>query len=69
MKEIRMKKAARDQLPHLESHGTVELGYVKMANRSEREASQESRPGYRLQSENSNVYADEESCESRHKKA
>ena len=69
MKEIRMKKAARDQLPHLESHGTVELGYKKMANGPEGEASQESRPGYRLQSENSNVYADEESCESRHKKA
>ena len=42
MKKIRMKKAARDQLPHLESDGTVELGYNKMANGPEREASQES---------------------------
>ena len=64
-----MKKAARDQLPHLESDGTIELGDNKMANRPEREASQESWAGYRFQSENSDVYADEQSCESRHKRA
>ena len=37
MKEIRVKKAARDQLPHLESDGTVELRYNKMTNGPERE--------------------------------
>jgi hypothetical protein len=44
MKEIRVKKTARDQLPDLESDGTVELRYKKVANRPEREASQETRP-------------------------
>ena len=39
-----MKKAARDQLPHLESDGTVELGDNKMANRPEREARQKPGP-------------------------
>src|SRR5439155_5420915 len=67
MKKIRMKKAARDQLPHLESDGTIELGDNKMANRPEREASQEPLARYRFQGENSDVYADEQSCESRHK--
>ena len=67
MKEIRMKKAARDQLPHLESDGTVELRHNKMAYGPKREASKNSWAGYRLQSENSDVCADEQSCESRHK--
>src|SRR5437879_3845684 len=66
MKEIRVKKAARDQLPHLESDRTIELGYKKMANRPEREARQKTLPGYRFQSKNSDVYADQQSCESRH---
>src|SRR5438128_2349204 len=65
MKKIRMKKAARDQLPHLESDGTIELGDNKMANRPEREASQEPLARYRFQGENSDVYADEQACESR----
>ena len=69
MKKIRMKKAARDQLPHLESDGTIELGDNKMANRPERKPRQQPWPGYRFQSENSDVYADEQSCESRHKTA
>ena len=67
MKEIRVKKATRDQLPHLESDGTLELGHIKMANRPEREASQEPWAGYRFQSENSDVYANQQSRESRHK--
>jgi len=62
-----MKKAARDQLPHLESDGIVELGYKKMANRPEREARQQTWAGYSFQRENSDVYADQDSCESRHK--
>jgi hypothetical protein len=66
MKKICVKKAARDQLPHLESNGTPELRYKKMANRPEREACQETRAGYRFQCENSDVYADQQSCESRH---
>ena len=61
-----MKKAARDQLSHLESDGTIELGDNKMANRPEREASQESWAGYRFQSENSDVYTDQQSCKSLH---
>ena len=67
MKEIRVKKTARDQLPHLESDGAVELRYKKMANRPQREGSQESWAGYCFQNENSGVYNDQESCESRHK--
>ena len=67
MKEIRMKKATRNQLPYLESNGTVELRYNKMAYGPKREASKNSWAGYRLQSENSDVCADEQSCESRHK--
>jgi hypothetical protein len=66
MKKIRVEKAARDQLPHLESNGTPELRYKKMANRPEREARQKTRTGYRFQCENSDVYADQQSCESRH---
>src|SRR4029079_17254561 len=62
-----MKKAARDQLPHLESNGIVELGYKKMANRPEREPGQQPWAGYRFQRENRHVYADQYSCESRHK--
>src|SRR4051812_15051671 len=69
MKEIRMKKAARDQLPHLEPDGTVELGHNEMANRPEREAGQEFWARYRFQSENSDVRADHQSCESRHEKS
>ncbi len=69
MKEIRVKKAARDQLPHLESDGTLELGHSKMANGPKREASQEPWAGYRFQGENSDVYADQQSRESRHKTA
>jgi hypothetical protein len=48
MKEIRVKKTARNQLPHLESDRTVELGHIKMASRPERERGQEPRAGYRL---------------------
>ena len=64
-----MKKAARYQLPYLEPNGTVELGYKKVTNRPQRERREETRTGYGLQSENSDVYADEQSCESRHRKA
>ena len=67
MKEIRMKKAARDQLPHLESDRSVELRDNKMANRPERESRQETWAGNRFQGENSDVYADQQSCQSRHK--
>jgi hypothetical protein len=66
MKEIRMKKAARDQLPHLESDGTGELADEKMANRPERESRQEAWAGYRFKCKNSDVYADQQFCESRH---
>ena len=61
-----MKKAARDQLPHFESDGIVELGYKKMSNGPEREPGQQPWAGYRFQGENSDVYADQQSCESRH---
>jgi hypothetical protein len=67
MKEIGMKKAARDQLPQLESDWIIELGYKKMANRPEREPGQQPWAGYRFQRENRHVYADQYSCESRHK--
>src|ERR1700757_460464 len=67
MKEIRVKKTACDQLPHLESNGTVELGYNKMPDGPEREPGQQRWAGYRFQGENSDVYADKQSCESRHK--
>src|SRR2546430_1650587 len=66
MKKIRVEKAARDQLPHLESNGTPELRYKKMANRPEREARQKTLSGYRFQNKNSDIYADQQSCESRH---
>ena len=59
MKKIRVKKTARDQLPHLESDGTVELRHNKMANGPEREVSHEPGAGYRFQGENSDVYADQ----------
>ena len=62
MKEIRMKKAARDQLPHLESDRTIELRHNKMANRPERESRQEAWAGYRFQGENSDVCADQQFC-------
>ena len=61
-----MEKAARDELPHLESDGAVELGYNKMANRPEREPGEHPWAGYRFKRENGDVYADEQSCESRH---
>ena len=66
MKKIRMKKAARDQLPHPEPDVSFELGHTKVANRPERERGQE--PGARdgFQGENSDVDADKQSCESRH---
>ena len=67
MKEIRVKKAARDQLPHLESDRTIELRYKKMANRPEREARKETRAGYCFQGENSDIRTNQQSCESRHK--
>jgi hypothetical protein len=67
MKETRVKKPARDQLPHLESDGTVELGYNKMADRPKREVREQSWTGYRLKHENCDIYADQNSCESRHK--
>jgi hypothetical protein len=59
MKEIGVKKTARDQLPNLESDGSFELGYNKMANGPERESGQEPWAGYRFQGENSDVYADQ----------
>jgi hypothetical protein len=62
-----MKKATCDQLPHLESDGTVELGYRKMANGPEREPGEQLRTGYRFKRENDDVYADQQSSESRHK--
>jgi hypothetical protein len=58
MKKIRVKKAARDQLPQLESDGIIELGHIKMANRPERECGQEPGARYRFQHENSDVYTD-----------
>ena len=67
MKEIRVKKTARDQLPQLESDWIIELSYKKMANRPEREPGQQPWAGYRFQRENRHVYADQYSCESRHK--
>jgi hypothetical protein len=66
MKEIRVKKAARDQLPQFESNGRVELGYNKVPNRPERERGQEPRARDGFQGENSDVDTDEQSCESRH---
>jgi hypothetical protein len=54
-----VKKTARDQLPNLESDGSFELGYNKMANGPERESGQEPWAGYRFQGENSDVYADQ----------
>ena len=38
-----------------------------MANGPERERRKETRAGYGLQSENSDVYTDQQSCQSRHK--
>jgi hypothetical protein len=64
-----VKKTARDQLPHLESDGSLQLGYKKMTDRPEREASQETSAGYRFQNENSGVYNDQQSCEARHETA
>ena len=61
-----MKKAARDQLPHVESDGNVELGDSKMADGPEREPGQQPWAGYRFKRENSDVCADQQSCESRH---
>ena len=62
-----MKKTARDQLPHLESDRTVKLSYNKTANGPEGEAREQPWAGYRFQNENGDVYADQQSCESRHK--
>src|SRR5215475_4215634 len=67
MKEARMKKPARDELPHLESDWAVELGYNKMANRPERKPREETWARQRFQRENGDIYADQQSCESRHK--
>ena len=61
MKKIRMKKAARDELPHLESDGNIKLSDKKMANRPERECSHEPRTGDGLQGKNSDVHADTDS--------
>jgi hypothetical protein len=58
MKETGMKKPARNQLPHFESDGIVELWYNKMANGPEREVREQSWTGYRLKYENGDVYAD-----------
>src|ERR1043166_1656063 len=66
MEKIGMKKATCDQLPQLESHRSVELSDSKMPNRPERECGKQSRAGYRFNCENRDVYADEQSCESRH---
>lgn len=66
MKEIRVQKAARDQLPQLETDVTVERGHDKVANRPEREPRQESLAGYGFQGEDGNVRADQQSCEWRH---
>ena len=41
MKKIRMKKAARDQLPELESDRATELRDNKMPNRPKREVRQQ----------------------------
>ena len=62
-----MKKAARNQLPHFESDGSVELGYNKMANRPEREPGEQPWTGCRFKYKSGHVYADQQSCESRHK--
>jgi hypothetical protein len=66
MKKICVKKAARDQLPQLESDRTIELSDKKMANRPEREGREKTLSGHRFQCEDSDVYADQQSCESRH---
>src|SRR5262245_57354420 len=68
VKEIGMKKAARDQLPQLESDGSVKLTNNKMPDRPERESGEQSRAGYRFKDENGHVYADQYSSEPRHKK-
>ena len=67
MKKIRMKETARNQLPDLESDGTLELPYNEMANGPEREPGQEPWARYRFQRKNSDVYTDQQSCESPHK--
>jgi hypothetical protein len=67
MKEIRVKKTARDQLPHLESDGSVELSHNKMANWPEGEPGEQPWAGYRFKRENSDVRADQQSCQSCHK--
>jgi hypothetical protein len=59
MKETRMKKAARDQLPHLKADGMIELRHAKMANRPERECGEQPRTGYRFQGKYGDVYADQ----------
>jgi hypothetical protein len=69
MKEIRVKKAARNQLPQLESDRTIDLVHREMANRPEREASEEPWAGDGLQGEQSDVYADQPFCDSCHRTA
>jgi hypothetical protein len=68
MKKIRVQKTARDQLPHLESDGSVELSHSKMANGPEGEPGEQPWASHRFKRENGDVYADEQSCESGHKK-
>jgi len=67
MEEIGMQKAACDQLPDLESDRSIELRYIKVANRPERESGEQSWTGYSLKQKDGHVYADEQSCDSRHK--
>jgi hypothetical protein len=62
-----VQKAARNQLPHLESDRSIELDDKKMTNRPEREGCEEMLSGHCFQCENSDVHADQQSCESRHK--
>lgn len=67
MKEIRVKKATRDQLPQLESGRPLELWQGKVTNWPQRKRGQETRAGDRVQSKNSDVRAEQQSCEWRHK--
>ena len=53
--EIRVKEAARDQLPHFEFDGSVELRYNEMAYRPQREPGEQPWTGYHFERENRHV--------------
>jgi hypothetical protein len=62
MKEIRVKEAARDQLPQLKSDLAFELGHGKMANGPEREGGEKARTGNCFQQEDGDVCAEQQFC-------